>query len=117
MNCQFCDRDVVQPFQCSYCDEYFRLGLPAKPPFWYQKRKLVEEQSKEITSIPVHVMPTETRKSPKVAGFLLIGLIVGVAIGSFSWHFLIALPNIQRWQQQSIQLKTDLDTAIKEKDA
>jgi len=118
----------VQPFQCSYCNGYFRaehrlpenhscLGLPEKPPFLYQKRKLAEEQSKEITSIPAHVMPTRTRKSPKVIVFLLIGLIVGVAIGSFSWHFLIALPNIRRWQQQAIQLETDLDAAIKEKDA
>ena len=180
MKCQFCDRDVVQPFQCSYCGGYFCaehrlpeshscLRLPKKPPFWYQKRKLAEEQAtrargrigvcpkcssgdsdmvdydaktmtfvckkcghkwiqlkafphdiikpKEITSIPVRVMPTKTRKPLRVAGFLLIGLVVGVAIGSFSWHFLIALPNIQRWQQQAIQLKTDLDTAIKEKDA
>jgi len=55
MKCQFCDKEVIQPFRCSYCGLYFceehRLPeshscsrLPKEPRFWYQKRKLAEEQ-------------------------------------------------------------------------
>lgn len=134
MKCQFCDKDVMLPFECPFCKDYFCIEhrLPENhaclraPPrtslgHWKAKKPpLFQHPGEKMTKPPkrpisVHVMPVKTRKSRRVIGFLLIGLIVGIPIGSFSWHFLITLPTIQEWQQQVTQLKIDLDVATKEK--
>ena len=53
--CEYCAKETLFPFQCNYCHKMFCaehrlpethqcLSMPKNPIFWYEKKKLAEEQ-------------------------------------------------------------------------
>ena len=90
MKCQFCDREVVQPFQCSYCHGYFCaehrlpeshscLGLPKKPPFWYWKARAPKPPKPQIERPVERTIPISygrPKKKSRKWDWVIIGALL-----------------------------------------